>query len=499
MNETNAYCKALGIRVPRLETAMKAPDANYYSLLIVALLERGEPITLEEAATRFEEAGVAPFGRALASLKHCQPGRPPIYRDANLYALDPHDQEADLWAFRLRLRPPKSAPRVARPHPDPLPSPDAPLSVANLDEAWRGGAPNTWSAQRIAVCVLDAHGTTMQPEEVVAFIRARSRSSLLSTDSARYWHRNAAIRVLSDGSWALKPEHAAIRSARQAARERIVVARRWDHMRPDPAVMEANRKRFKREREANAERLASMRRVLVHTFPAKKPEAIVLVDVGRREVASFVGEEIAEARKKILDYDIIAAVDVRALLRGLDLEPGERRLGELGPPQKTKQLNRQGRTLRITTSLLARSSCGISRPFADERVLRGYLRRGELSKLRRRLEADAMSLFALYQYGRLHRAVRLCWHSIDEMIPAPWVHRDEPTLHDLMQRAHPFGHPLEVVVGNAPEWAEPWSRVRRAYVVKDGWWLWLVDEQGREIDEDDVQMARLARLDGEDT
>ena len=44
MSETNPYCKALGIQVPSLERAKNSPDANYYSLLIVALLERGEPI-----------------------------------------------------------------------------------------------------------------------------------------------------------------------------------------------------------------------------------------------------------------------------------------------------------------------------------------------------------------------------------------------------------------------------------------------------------------------
>lgn len=97
---TNAYCAALGIPVPRIEDARSSPDANYYSLLLVALLERGEPLTLEEAACRFEEAGVAPASAALGSLKRCKPARPPIYRDGNRYALDPHDDEADLWAFR---------------------------------------------------------------------------------------------------------------------------------------------------------------------------------------------------------------------------------------------------------------------------------------------------------------------------------------------------------------------------------------------------------------
>ncbi len=59
---------------------------------------------------------------ALRWLNRCKPGSPPIYRDGDLYSLDPHDDELDLWAFRLGLRPPK-APRVriVRPEPPPLP------------------------------------------------------------------------------------------------------------------------------------------------------------------------------------------------------------------------------------------------------------------------------------------------------------------------------------------------------------------------------------------
>ena len=74
------------------------------------------------------------------------------------------------------------------------------------------------------------------------------------------------------------------------------------------------------------------------------------------------------------------------------LAPGDGRLAELGPSQKTKTLNRRGRTLKITTSLLVRGSCRISRPFGDEKVLHTYLRDGTSTKLRRRLEADAKSL-----------------------------------------------------------------------------------------------------------
>lgn len=197
---TNAYCAALGIPVPRMEDARSSPDANYYGLLLVALLERGGPLTLEEAASRFEEAGVASAREALDSLKRCQPARPPIYRDGKHYALDPHDDEADLWAFRLGLRPPRGQPlQVVRPDSGPLRTVDQRLTVPELDEAWREGISNSWSAQRIAVSVLDAHDAAMAPDEALAFVQARSQSSLLKADSAQYWRQCAAIRVRDDG------------------------------------------------------------------------------------------------------------------------------------------------------------------------------------------------------------------------------------------------------------------------------------------------------------
>jgi hypothetical protein len=119
---------------------------------------------------------------------------------------------------------------------------------------------------------------------------------------------------------------------------------------------------------------------------------------------------------------------------------------------------------------------------------------GAHAKFRRRLEADAKSLYALYQYGRLHGAVRLRWGFLDEMLPAPWVHRDERTLYHLLKEAHERDVPLAVVVGSAPGWADPWSRVRRAYVATDAWQYpsFLVDEQGYEIPRAEVQLARLA-------
>ena len=110
---TNAWCKPLGITAPKLEVVAGHREANTFALLLVALLERGQPMTLAEVAARFEQAGIAERSRALFSLQRCKPGRPPVYREGDLYHLDPHDEDLDLWVFRLGLRPPK----VSRPPP----------------------------------------------------------------------------------------------------------------------------------------------------------------------------------------------------------------------------------------------------------------------------------------------------------------------------------------------------------------------------------------------
>lgn len=158
------------------------------------------------------------------------------------------------------------------------------------------------------------------------------------------------------------------------------------------------------------------------------------------------------------------------------------------------KVNERGRALKITTELLIQGSCGIGKPFGDgAKKLAEYLAKGETTKLRRRLEADVRSLFALYEYGRLHGSVRLRWGFVDDGFGVPWVHRDEPTLDDLMTSAFEMGVPLEVVVGRAPAWDEPWARGRRADVLRhvDGYEMWLFGEDGFVIERVDVQRARL--------
>jgi hypothetical protein len=500
---TRGWCQILGMQPPKLEAVVGHREANTFALLLVALLERDAPMTLSEVAVRFEQAGAAGRSAALLSLKRCKPGRAPVYREGELYHLDPHDEDLDLWVFRLGLRPAKA---VLPPPPvfeaAPLLGPDMALTPSELDEAWHDASLSTWSAQRVAVAVLDAGSGPMTPAEVVAAVAARTRWHPLRELEPTFKRRNSAVAVLEDGRWAIAAEaEAAVQQARSAVRDRIVMLRRYRPARSDLATVAQRVAEAEERHAANAAALASLSRALLVAFPPARPVAVALLDIGAHEITTFVGEELRALPVRLAAYDLLGAIEVRALLRTLGFDPGARPLAELGPPQKTKKLNQRGRTLQITTALLVQGTCGISKPFGDEAKLAEYLAKGQVVKLRRRLEADVKSLHALYEYGRLHGTVRLRWGFLDEAIAAPWGHSDDLRLYRLMASALASEVPLQVVTGTAPGWEEPWSRGRIAFVVTDerGWRTWLVDEQDRPIADVEVQRARRWAGSGDDT
>jgi hypothetical protein len=489
---TNVWCEALGIDRPRFESAVKHREASTFAGLLLALLEHGEPLTLVEVAQRFEDAGFMTRESALRSLQRCRPASRPIYRDGDHYALDPHDDELSLWVVRLELRSPRVAPRRAlRAPPAPRPDASGALTVAELDEAWTGAYLQGWTKQRTALAVLDALGRQRSPEEVNACVSQRAEPH--SLEQATIFNRkNAAISTLPDGRWSIRstPEPQRIlQTAREAVRARAASRRRMT--RTEPVTDEASVKAYKRARAVRAAARAKQRRVLLYGFPKRQPEAVALVDVQTRELRTLIGDELRELGALLDSYEVIGAIDVRALLRALKYERQGARMAELGPPQKTKRLNKRGRTLKITSELLIAGSCGISRPFGDAKKLAKYLKAGQHKQLRRRLEANVKSLYALYQYGRLHGCVRLRWGFLDEPIPAPWVDRSEPTIHNMETAALEASATLEIVSGSAPGWSDPWSRARRVVVCREGWQSWFLDERGTYIDPADVQLVRL--------
>jgi hypothetical protein len=478
---SNAYCERLAIEVPSLAAVRTHREANTFSLLLVALLEAGRPLSLEDVAARFEQAGIASAAEALLSLKRCRPARPPVSRDGDTYALDTFSDELDLWLFRLGLRPPKVV-NEPRTYP-PRPSTDQRLSIAELDEAFgNDGSLSGWSAQRIVLAILDAHDRPMTRDEVLAFLDQRTRHHHLARNPMPFHHKSAV--AVSDQTWSIVPGAPELLAARNAVRDRVEQNRRHAAFRPDPSALQ----NYQQRRDAHAAELSRLRRAIIHTYPPASPLVVVVVDTNERTLHTF--DRIADVRTHLARFDVLAGVDIRATLRGLDLDPETLRLAELGPPQKSLSLNTS--TLKLTTAMLISGSCRISRPLGEPKQLQSYLASNRLAKLRERLETDAKSLLALHEYGRLHGAVRLRWRTLDEMFRVPWHYWDEPQLLHLLKQAHTLDAGIDAVVGAAPNFEDPWSRARRLHVEQFTEWNYRVyDADGFYVDERDIQLARL--------
>lgn len=455
------WCEVLGIDVPSVESVVGHTEAKPRALLIVALLERGEPMTLDAVAERLARAGVGQAADIRRSLSRCRPGASPLYRDGDLYGLDPHDRELDLLVFILGLRPPAvRAPRLL-PKPDPVGGPDEPLSLAELEEAIQDAHISSWSSQRTAMAVLDAHGQPMRGEEVHAFVQARAILHTLGGKPRERWQAGAPIQLTADGRWALQLDHEGVPKMRAVVRERVAKLRQQRASRPSRAEVEAGRQARQLAQAAEREALAAMRRLIVHAFPPEAPEQLVVIDVQAHTLRSFVGD-LEPARALLAEADMLIGLGIREQLRGLAIDPGARRLADLAPPQKSMRRGPGGKTLTITLDLLLRATCGIRKPLGKPKRLRQLLREGKRQRVQRQLEQDAQSLTALYRYGWLHGCLWVSYRGAEqEMIPAPWRAAAEPSLHRLIEEAGFRGRMMEVVEGDAPPWDDPWRGALR--------------------------------------
>jgi hypothetical protein len=129
--------------------------------------------------------------------------------------------------------------------------------------------------------------------------------------------------------------------------------------------------------------------------------------------------------------------------------------------------------------LLISGSTGISRPLADPTKIAEYLAGDQQTRLRRRLESDVKSLLAFYTYGILHRQVRLRWGFLDEHLPVDWALPGDPSLHSILEQCRESGELVEIVLGSAPGWNEPWSRAIRTRILDFD--FMTVTVQAREI------------------
>jgi len=494
--ERNSYCKRLGLPVPRLEDVVDRKQVRLFHLMVAALLERGRPMGLNDLAGRLRTAGVvAGSGDLALSLKKAWHGMEPVYRDAQgHFGLNLSSASLEHILRTAGLR----APRFAAPAPPPEPAQPAdeiPLSENELDAAFRDRFISGFSALRQAAAVLDALGRPATVGDVDAFLARLTRHrEPITAGRVGYW-RSALVVMDEEERLTLNrasPDLGTMRRAvRNLARPAYIQRARdahWVQIRTEREAVLAQ------ERRRQAREAAALRRALLRAVPEPEhPQAIALLDVSARSIRTFIGDAIAAIPEALSGFDLLVGLQIRDTLHGLCPDPDRWRLVDLRPPQKSRRINRAGRTLKITPELLIWGTTGIRRPLGDPDEVAQSLARGEAGKLARRLESDAKALYAFYCYGVLHHGVRLRWGFLDEILRVDWVLPGDPHLYDILDRARQAGVPVDVVVGSAPGWADPWSRARRVEVVNIEPWVVTV-RQGTEtglIDRREIQAARM--------
>lgn len=261
--------------------------------------------------------------------------------------------------------------------------------------------------------------------------------------------------------------------------------------RPQASTAEAPAEREARERDE----AARLQRAVLSTLSG--PEQILavgLADLRTRETHTWIGAELERLPESLARYDVIAAPDARQVLSALGLDADRWRLADLSPPQKTRRLNKAGRLLHITPPMILSATVG--KTLGDPAKMAMYYRSGELTKLRRRLVADATALASLYAYGVLHGAVRLRWGFLEEALGVRWAQPGDLHAWTILDEAMKAGAEAEIVIGAAPGWEEPWGRARRVRVVSLSAGAWTFEQEGHVFEVDRYEVAAARRVEG---
>ncbi len=504
MSETsNIYCTRLGIPVPRVEDVLAQKGARLLHVMVVALLEGGGPMTVEEIAERLKSAGAeSGTGDMARSLRRAWGGREPIHKDPEgRYALDLNCESMRMVLSLTGLMVPAPAPPEPPPPDVRPPADDVALTAEELEAALNEAASSGLSYFRIVAAVLDAEDRPMSMRELNQRLAELTGLQKAVDEGVVRGLQSALIRCEPDGRFVIDRTAADLHAIRRAVRKvAYVILRRRAMAEHHAKVGAAWKARHAAEEAAREAKAQTLRRAVLRVLPSPAdPRAVAVLDVERHSIRTFIGGKVAEVACVLAEYDVLVGLGVRDDLHGLHLDEGRWTIVDLRPPRKSTTINKSGRKLQITPEMLITATVGISRPLADPDKIRGYLEGGEEGKLDRRLQSDVKALYAFYQYGRIQNFVRLRWGFLDDILGVEWALPGEPSLYATLERARDQGKPIDLVMRSAPGWSDPWSRAWRVRVVRYEVWALTVDDGRSEVpvDRREIQAVRIAEAPAE--
>jgi len=497
------YVHRLGLPArPRIEDmvgrrVVGGQPINLFQLMIATLIERGGPISLGDVALRLKEAGArSPIGDMLLSLKKAWRRREPIYeRPDGLLALNVNDPNLDLTIFVIGLRPARGIQQEAPPPPA-VPDPSVPLTLDEVRAAFTRCSVRYFSYNRLVAAILDAHGRAMSPAEIMSFLAA-IEADARDLPLARFQAGLAdLVAVTPEDLLGLDVSAPGVPAMRVVVRKRAAPTLRYEAMSRHHKIVGDNATARHRERERDeAAAAARLRRCIVRVVPDEGPiAAVAVLDLASRQISSFAAAEIDNARAAVAGYELIAAVKPREVLHRLGLEVDQLRSVDLGPPRR--ELRRDaGRPLRLTPDLVIASTTGIEDPLGKPAQVASDIAHGRAERLRARVESDVRSLLAHYRYVQLHGNVLVRWRREVEEILVEWPIQGDASLRVLLLDAARTGAQIDLVVGAAPDWDDPWRRAFGVFVTRmDRFDFAFAARDGRAPQAfrlDDVMEARL--------
>jgi hypothetical protein len=468
----NTYCQRLGISVPRVEVVAQIPEVRLFHLVVVALIERGGPMTVDEIAERLDRAALpARFTTPdlAASVKKAWHGEPPLVRDGDdRLALDLLSSDLRHLQFvtGLRTRPAtRQASEEFR-----LPGDEVPLSQEEVTAAFKDRVVYTCSSVRRAAAILDAWGSPQPLDEIERRLRGLTdHCGKIDETTVRAW-RTDLMSVEPGGVLRLNPASPVVGAFRRAIRRmafpRLRVAA--DSQRFKGEWRERSRARAVEERAA-MDLARQTRRALLHIVRAGKPAAAaVVIDVQRRDARVFLGDDLALLAARLEDFDFLAGVDLRASLRAVGLDPDRWLLAELRPVPRTFRPAARS-TVAVTLDAVVRATTGIRRVPAGAGAWERLLDEKRGRDVADRLTAEARALCVLYEYGALHGGVRARTRPGDRLLPVDWSLGGDPDIHSVLDAAMRAYAAVDLVIGAPPDPADPWKRAVRASIADCVW------------------------------
>jgi hypothetical protein len=162
---TNRYCERLAIPRPAVEHFIGRHDTSLLQLIVLALLEHGGPLSMEEIADRLLDAGVrAPSGDMVRSLHKAWHGLPPVIKEPDgTMGLDLESWELKHLAWELGRETIPAADAPPAPPAAEMPGDDVPLREVEVVTGSSPGWSDAWSrAGRWRVLAVDYGSTVLE-------------------------------------------------------------------------------------------------------------------------------------------------------------------------------------------------------------------------------------------------------------------------------------------------------------------------------------------------